>query len=83
MTGPKLVTFPKTNIGKEIAKALRVLADQVENQELGKATNIAWIIDYDNELDVGLIGEAPDPLSRAYLLFGQAQRWIEKSGRED
>lgn len=83
MTGPKLVTFPIVNSAEEIAKALRTIADQVENQEYGVATNFAWVTDYDGLIDVGLIGQTPDPLSKAYFMLGQAQRWIEDGGRED
>lgn len=72
----KVIKFPDKNIS-DIPRALRALADGIENGEYSPH-NLAWVMDCgDAIVDLGLMGEAPEPGATAHLLFAVAQRKLE------
>ena len=70
----KIVPLKAGNL-TDIPAALRLIADEIEAGEYGDAHNLAWAIDCGhNRVDCGLLGQAPEPGSTAYFLFGRAMK---------
>ncbi len=73
----ELLKLPDRNI-QDIPRALRTLADQVEQGKLGDCHNIAWVVDVgDGRVECGLLGAAAEAGPTAYLLFGKGMRALE------
>jgi len=62
---------------RDIPAGLRALADGVERGEYGDAHNLVWLVDKGGgEMDVGMLGPAPEFGPTAYLLLGMAMQKI-------
>lgn len=73
----KLVQFPDRNI-LDIPRALRTLAEEVEQGKLGDCHNIAYVIDVGNgQVELGLLGQAAERGPLAHLLLGKGMRALE------
>lgn len=73
----ELLKLPERNI-QDIPRALRTLADEVEQDKLGDCQNIAWVVHCeDGHVECGLLGAAPEPAPVAHLLFGKGMRALE------
>ena len=58
----------------DIPKQLRTLADQIEEQNYGDVTHLAWALDAEyRPVDVGLMGQCANPDAVAVLLFEAAK----------
>ena len=77
MPAPQLIEFPDRDI-RDVPRALRALADQIEAGEMGDAHNCAWVVDCgDRRIEVGLCGSASEGGPVAHLLFSVALRKLE------
>lgn len=75
--GAELVVLPERNI-QDIPRALRTLAEEVEQGRLGDCHNIAWVVDCGGgHVECGLLGPAAEAGPTAYLLFGKGMRKLE------
>lgn len=73
----KLLTLPDRNI-QDIPRAMRTLADQIEQGYLGNVKAIAWVVDIEGApVELGLMGAAAEVAPSAHLLFGKAMRALE------
>jgi len=78
MTALKVLQFPNLPGCQDVAAALRELADEIDKGTKGDAHNLAWALDCgDGEVQIGLMGKAPEPAMTAYYLMGLAQRKLE------
>lgn len=72
-----VVTFPERHIG-DIPRALRDLADNIEAGHFHDAHVLAWVIDCgEGRVEVGFLGQSPEPGAVAHYLFALAQRKLE------
>lgn len=73
----KLLKFPAGNVA-DIPGGLRRLADNIESGQYKDVNAVAWVMDTDGGIEIGLVGAPPEnPGPVAYLLFGCAQRRLE------
>lgn len=78
MSALNVVPFPDLPGCVDVANALRELADEIDKGTKGDAHNLAWALDCgDGDIQVGLMGKAPEPALTAYYLLGLAQRRLE------
>lgn len=74
----KVVEFPNRPACQNIPEALRELAQTIEDGGYEDAHNLVWAIDCgDGRVEVGLLGQAPEPAIKAYFLLGLAKRRLE------
>lgn len=77
----KLLDLPTRDLA-DLPKSLRNLADAIEAGEYDDAYHLAWCIDCgDGRIEVGLIGQTPEPGAIAHYLFALAQRKLESVAR--
>ena len=63
----------------DISDGLRALAARIEEGQYGDHHNLAWAIDCGNgDIQIGLLGKAPEPGITAYYLFGHAMQRLLK-----
>lgn len=73
-----VLSFPNLPGCKDVAGALRELADAIERGDKGDAYNLAWSLDCgDSRIEIGLMGKSAEPAMKAYYLLGLAQRKLE------
>lgn len=72
----KLLKFPDQHVA-DIPGGLRRLADNIESGQYKDVNAVAWVMDTDGEIELGLIGGVSEAGPVAYLLFGCAQRKLE------
>lgn len=73
----KVIQLPERNI-QDIPRALRTLADEVEQGKLGDCHNIAWVVDAGGgQIEVGLLGKAAEAGITAHYLFALGMRKLE------
>lgn len=64
---------------QDIPRALRALADEVEQGKFPVCHNIAWVMDLgDGAVACGLMGGCAEAGPTGYLLFGKAMRSLEE-----
>lgn len=79
MSEPTLtvVRLPVQSV-KDVARGLRVLADDIERGKYGSAHNLAYVVDTGNGvIEVGMLGQAGEPGPVAHLLLSLGQRKLE------
>ena len=73
----KLIQLPANDI-RDVPRALRNLADDIERGEYGDSHNVGWVVDCgDARLEIGMAGAAAEAGITAYYLFGKAMRKLE------
>lgn len=73
-----VIEMPRASVA-DVVEGLRALADKLESDEV-VAHNLAWIIDKgDGVIDIGLLGQSPQPATTAYFLMGLGKRRLEDS----
>jgi len=81
----EIIKFPsrdKDDVEVEIAinnmpAALRLLADDMENSKI-KYTNLIWVLQSEEDMTMGLLGESFNEIETMYLMLGRAKRYIEE-----
>lgn len=74
----KVVQLPERNAILDIPAALRDLATSIEEGNYDLAHNLVWAIDCGNgRVEIGLLGQSPQPATTAYFLLGLAKRRLE------
>jgi len=74
----KVVQFPDRPACQNLPDALRELAESIEGGNYDAAHNLVWAIDCgDGRVEIGLLGQSPQPATTAYFLLGLAKRRLE------
>lgn len=77
MAEVKVLKMPERNV-QDIPRALRTLAEEVEQGKLGDCHNIAWVVDVGGgRVEVGLLGAAAEAGPTAHLLLAKGLRALE------
>ena len=74
----KVIEMPRAS-AIDVVEGLRALADRLESDGF-VAHNLAWVVDMgDGNIDMGLLGQSPQPATTAYFLLGLGKRKLEDS----